>query len=55
METCQIIEVALSDVLAQTLDPGCFIATNLAIDFGDIEDVDVNRARIEQIARLSNG
>src|SRR6516225_5810610 len=50
LETRQIIEITLPDVLAQALDPRWFIATYLAINLRDVEDVDVNRAGVEQPA-----
>ena len=38
----QVVEVALTDVLRQALDPGRLPATHLGVDLGDIEDVDVH-------------
>src|SRR5437588_8288260 len=47
MESSQIIEIALSDVLLEPLNLRLFSTANFAVDLRNIEDVDVNRARVE--------
>ena len=50
IELGQILEVALADVLAEALDPRSLVAAHLAIDLRYVENVDVDRARVEHPA-----
>ena len=57
VETGQVVEVALADVLGQPLDPRRPAAAHLAVDLRDVEDVDpagrelVQQRRVVVVAR----
>lgn len=53
LETGQIIEITLADVFREPLNTWRFTASNLGVDLGDIEDIDLHRHQsIKEVSSL---